>query len=308
MIHGNFHNPWLVISLIGHYVVIIYLTDPVFMPNIPKHKSSLSVRINFLEAPKAERSESSSDVKSSSHPFASSGVNTDIQDPSARQARIYSKLMPQHSWFRGDSPEVGHQKNDQAKITPQDMSDKTVIGRFYGLQGRRVVPEVEQKLDDFATHIEVPQLWKKKSEEAKSEAVLVIDSSGDVMLESLYGDAFLRAILFQSLMDLDHIEKLYSDLISAKITRYKIILRFLPVRETPRGLGLTIAAFTDGMVITKLLPQVMREFTGIPIEDEEVKRWKRREQVQISKLMESPAYTHPIRDFKIRSQTGMSRN
>lgn len=187
----------------------------------------------------------------------------------------------------------------KANLSPENLTERLAIGRHYGLRGPRTTPEVDRKLDEFASKILIPVLWKSNASEAKASALIRIEATGRVWLESLYGEPMLRALLFNALINKEHIERLRLDLDKARIARYRIILRFLPVNEIPQGLGLSVSAFEDGMVITKLLPPIMRQFPGMPLEDSESRRAKRREQAAIEKLKESAAFLRPITEMEL---------
>jgi hypothetical protein len=289
---------WLLLSLGIHCIAIISANQPSFKPKSKVKTTLSSIRLNVVDTTPVGQHTTSRSSETPSDAADKENQRHEIASRALRAPGSYAKLLPSQNWLP-DHPAAGETRTDRAKISPSLLTDKTKIGRYYGLEGQRVTPETEKNLDFFATHIVIPVLWRTFAEEAKAEAILSINSSEDLLLESLFGEPMLRAILYDALTKRRNIDPIYSGLRMRKISRYKVILRFKPENEKPAGLGLSIAAFSDGMVITKLLPQVMKQFPGMPLDDEESRRGKRREQAQISKLMESAAFRHPIRDMKL---------
>jgi hypothetical protein len=288
---------WLIVLSIFIHAVAIYVFGSLEFPGVVAIQQTKVLKITITQNPQAQESPKMVG-RPDGAPIMSAPRKT-IRVVSPARSRSYSNLFPKRSLEALGLPSGDSTPMAQTDQAHDNLMDKMTIGRRYGLTGKRATPELERRLDEFGTHIEIPLIWRNLSKESKAEAILRMDVPDGVVIESLYGEPLLRAAIFSGLLDRGTLKKLESDLRNQKLFRYRVILRYVPVNEPPSGLGLSIAAFSDGMVITKLLPQVMKQWAGTPVEDEESRRAKRREQAMISRLMDSAAFSHPIVEFRL---------
>lgn len=288
---------WIVLSIVIHYVAIFF-TGYLGSPKPLRHHQTAALKIKITQNLQVAHESHHTGGRSDARPRSKEHAKT-RGEASSPKSLVYSDLLPNNNTSIVGSTSDDSTPFAKADLAPEKLMEKTTIGRYYGLRGQRVTPEVERKLDEFATRIQVPLIWRNLAKESKAEATLRLGDGDALIVESLYGEPMLRAAMFFGLSDYKNRKKLVSDMRKQNIARYRVVLRYLPVNEPISGLGLSIAAFDDGVVITKLLPQVMKQFPGISLEDEESRRAKRREQAQISKLMESPAFQHPVRDYRL---------
>ena len=215
-------------------------------------------------------------------------------------SRGYGRLLPRLDQLSEDPKINDEPSGSLARIPEHDSATKTKTGRVFGLKGERLSPEHEKWMDELGSKFIVPTLWRKSSNEGHAIALIRRDHLGSLYLDSLHGSPMLRAIIYHYLRQEIILSLIDRDFRRLEITEFKIILRFVKQNERGHGLNAQTSAFTDGLVVTKELPPEMLEFEGIPISDKEVERGRLIEKMEVSKLKESPAYSHRIDHFLLK--------
>ena len=293
---------------IGIHLVFVTVTSH-FRIARRDHYRSAPVKIKLIAEAKAPAAVSQADHPSKKQARAHQNSIPDsdpVVDPKSKSlgetTTRYADLLPKTGGASVvDSPSVGTaEKSDKFEAEP---TTKIEMGRKYGLLGDRLSPDEDFNVDAFASKLMLPALWRDNAKDSRAVAYIGIDDEKALWLRSLSGDPLLRAVLYKRLHTSEFQRVLMKAMDAHRQTDYKIILRFVSTTDSYRGVNSEAAAFTDGVVITKRLPPAMRQFSGAPVEDEETRRAKQREQQEIRKLMDSPAFAMSIDQERLANST-----